>query len=97
MHMMEYTKGEDWSFTITKRVLFPLNQCHAKCFQYFSHDHGPIDVKLLQVFQFMYGGLHKVLTLPASVLLAKKQFCNAPLTANGLVAIILMRFKINTL
>ena len=31
----------------------------------------PGDFKLLQVCQFMYGGLHKVLTLPATALLAK--------------------------
>ena len=29
---------------------------------------------------YVYGGLHKVLTPPAIVLLAKKQFCNVSLT-----------------
>ena len=34
---------------------------------------------------FVYGGLHKVLTLPENVLLAKKkQLCNVPLTLVGL-------------
>ena len=30
---------------------------------------------------YVYRGLHKVLTLPVTVLLAKKQFCNVPLMA----------------
>ena len=29
---------------------------------------------------YVHGGLHKVLTLPATVLLAKKQFCNVPVS-----------------
>ena len=34
----------------------------------------PDDLKLLQVCQFAYGGLHKVLTLPAIVLLATTNY-----------------------